>query len=68
MNFEKELPITVVEIETGHRRSVDSLKDLLSFLEEFWDILVEDFELYGVSGKKLTFTDEDLEYLAHKVN
>ncbi len=53
-------PIKVIETETKDIFYIDSLEELVMFVEEFLDILDDDFECFEANSNKLVFTDKFL--------
>lgn len=48
-------PFVVLELETGYLRVVESLDHLRRFVEEFFDTLDADFQVWNSRGQALTF-------------
>jgi len=57
MSIADLLPIRVEEIETGDVSVIESKQVLLEFVDEFQDILTEEFILYDKDGFRLTIAD-----------
>lgn len=54
-------PIFVLELETADFNVFRDANSLRLFVEEFWDILVEDFKIWDSSGFLLSFDSAFLE-------
>lgn len=55
MSIPIDLPICVYEIETGDISIYDSVDKLINFIEEFLDILENDFKIWDKNGFSLYF-------------
>jgi hypothetical protein len=49
------LPVFVLENETGELRAIYDLEELRLLVEEFWDILEDDFKFWDADGNPLEF-------------
>jgi len=51
-------PVYMAEIETGEIKSYDEVSELRLVVEEFWDILDQDFKFWDKDGYPIYFKSE----------
>ncbi len=56
-NHAVELPVVVLERETGDMKAIETFQQLREFVDEFSDILDDDFAFWDSAGFKLGFED-----------
>jgi hypothetical protein len=61
MKTEIIFPVFVCEVETQDITRISNINDLKLFVEEFFDILKDDFELWNAKGYRIEFNKEFLQ-------
>lgn len=67
MNTESFFPVFMLEVETGDVELINHLDHLCSLVEEFWDILEEDFKFWDKEGYVIKFNEAILEKDFHGI-